>query len=143
MKTKSILKASHLVLVSSIIFLLLISISCAEKENGLKAGEEPLLKADVMPVFPEGDAGLLKFIAENVKYPEAAKTNGIQGRVIVQFCVTKAGKVERATIKEGVSKEIDEESLRVINTLPAFTPAKQDGKPVSVWYMVPITFTLR
>ena len=78
----------------------------------------------------------------NTKYPEHAKTNGIQGRVIIRFCVTKVGGVNRISVLKGVDPELDAESVRVVGALPAFKPGKQGGKAVPVWFMVPITFTL-
>jgi TonB family protein len=103
----------------------------------------PFVAVEEMPLFPGGDAELLKFIAENTAYPEMAKTNNIQGRVIVRFCVTEKGAVNRISILKGVDPELDAEALRVVNTLPTFKPGRQGGKEVPVWYMVPITFTLR
>jgi TonB family protein len=100
--------------------------------------------AEEMPVFPNGgDAGLLNYIAENTNYPEAAKKSGIQGKVITRFCVTSKGNVNQVSVLKGVHPELDTESVRVISSLPAFKPGKQGGKPVSVWYMVPITYTLK
>jgi TonB family protein len=97
-----------------------------------------------MPVFTGGDAALLKFIAEKTKYPDAAKTEGTQGKVIVRFVVTENGEVNGASIFRGVSPELDAEALRVVSSLPKFeNPGIQDGKPVSVWYMIPITFALK
>jgi TonB family protein len=104
--------------------------------------ETPFVVVEEMPMFPGGDPELLKYIAENTKYPEMAKTNGIQGRVIARFCVNKEGGVDRVSILRGVSPELDAEALRVVSGLPTFKPGKQGGKPVSVWYMVPITFAL-
>ncbi len=101
------------------------------------------VEVDEMPVFPNGDSALLKYIGDNVKYPEVAKKEGIQGRVIVRFCITSRGNVTSCGILKSVSPEIDAESLRVIESLPDFEPGKVDGKPVSVWYMVPITFALK
>ena len=103
----------------------------------------PFVVVEEMPMFPGGDAELLKYIAENTTYPEIAKENNIQGRVIVRFCVTSKGGVSQVSILKGVDPELDKEAIRVVNTLPAFKPGKQGGKPVPVWYMVPITFTLK
>lgn len=103
----------------------------------------PFVVVEEMPMFPGGDAELLKYIAENTNYPEIAKENNIQGRVIVRFCVTSKGGVSQVSILKGVDPELDAEAIRVVNTLPAFKPGKQGGKPVPVWYMVPITFTLK
>jgi TonB family protein len=104
--------------------------------------EEPFVVVEQMPVYPGGDTELLKYISTNTKYPEVAKNNNIQGRVIVRFCVNSNGKTNRASVLKGVSPELDAEALRVINTLPDFQPGMQGGKPVPVWYMVPITYAL-
>ena len=103
----------------------------------------PFVVVEEMPMFPGGDGELLKYIAENTVYPEIAKENNIQGRVIVRFCVTSKGGVSQVSILKGVDAELDKEAIRVVNTLPPFKPGKQGGKPVPVWYMVPITFTLK
>jgi TonB family protein len=103
----------------------------------------PFVVVEEMPMFPGGDAELLKFIMENTNYPEAAKVNNIQGRVIIRFCVTPEGGVSLISVLKGVDSELDAEAIRVVKTLPAFKPGKQGGKPVPVWYMVPITFTLK
>jgi len=103
----------------------------------------PFVVVEEMPMFPGGDAELLKYIAEHTQYPEIAKENNIQGRVIVRFCVTSKGGVSQVSILKGVDPELDAEAIRVVNSLPAFKPGKQGGKPVPVWYMVPITFTLK
>ncbi len=105
--------------------------------------EVPFVVVEEMPMFPGGDAELLKYIGSHTQYPEQSKINNIQGRVIVRFCVTALGGVSQASILKGVDPELDTEALRVVNTLPAFKPGKQGGKPVPVWYMVPITFTLK
>ena len=105
--------------------------------------EEPFVVVEEMPVFPGGDAALLKYISENVRYPESGKTNNIQGRVIVRFCITKEGSINKVSIIRGVDPELDAEALRVVNSLPEFTPGRQGGKNVPVWYMVPITFSIK
>jgi len=105
--------------------------------------EIPFVVVEEMPMFPGGDAELLKYIGLNTVYPDIAKENNIQGRVIVRFCVTAKGGVSQVSILKGVDPELDKEAIRVVNTLPSFKPGKQGGKPVPVWYMVPITFTLK
>ena len=104
---------------------------------------EPFVVVEEMPMFPGGDAALLTYIAENTQYPEVAKENNIQGKVIVRFCVTSKGGVNQVSILKGVDPELDKEAIRVVQTLPTFKPGKQGGKPVPVWYMVPINFTLK
>ena len=102
----------------------------------------PYVVVEEMPLFPGGDSALLSYISRNTKYPETAKANKIQGRVIVRFCVTDVGGIDKVTVLKGVNPELDAEAIRVVKTLPAFKPGKQGGKPVNVWYMVPITFQL-
>jgi len=96
-----------------------------------------------MPMFPGGDMALLNYISQNTIYPEEAKTHNIEGKVIVRFCITEKGSVSRATVLKGVAPDLDAEAIRVVKTLPQFNPGKQGGKPVPVWYMVPITYTLK
>ena len=96
-----------------------------------------------MPLFPGGDEALLKYIAQNTVYPENAKKNNIQGRVIVRFCVTAKGSINQISVLQGVDPELDAEAIRVTKTLPSFKPGRQGGRDVPVWYMIPITFTLK
>lgn len=105
--------------------------------------EVPFIVVENMPMFPGGDKELLKFLSENTNYPELAKENNIHGKVIIRFCVTAKGGVSQVSVLKGISPELDQEAMRVVRTLPAFIPGSQGGKPVPVWYMVPINFTLR
>jgi protein TonB len=114
-----------------------------EEVQEQEAEPEPFVVVEEMPMFPGGDIELLKYIQEHTQYPEVAKENNIQGRVIVRFCVTSKGGVSQVSVLKGVDPELDAEAMRVVGTLPAFKPGKQGGKPVPVWYMVPITFTLK
>ena len=101
-------------------------------------------EVDEMPVFHGGDSALLSFIAINTKYPEEAKENNIQGRVIVGFIVEKDGSVSEAKIVKSVDTLLDAEAVRVVNTLPKFEKAAyKNGAPVRVKYMLPITYALR
>jgi TonB family protein len=105
--------------------------------------EVPFVVVEEMPEFPGGDAALLKYIAANTTYPEKAKKKNIEGRVIIRFCVRANGSVNQISIIKGVDPEVDAEALKVVGTLPDFKPGRQGGKAVPVWYMVPITFTLK
>ena len=104
---------------------------------------EPFVVVEEMPMYPGGDPALLAWLGEHLNYPEVAKENNIQGKVIVRFCVTPKGTVDRVSVLKGVDPELDKEAIRVVSTLPPFKPGKQGGKPVPVWYMVPINFTLK
>ena len=103
----------------------------------------PFISVEEMPSFPGGEAALLKFISENVVYPDRAKENNIQGRVFVRFCVTARGTVNQASVVRGVDPELDAAALKVVSLLPAFSPGKQGGRAVPVWYNLPILFQLQ
>lgn len=103
---------------------------------------EPFLVVEEMPVPPGGVSGLLKYIADNLKYPQIAQENNIAGKVIVRFCVTSKGGVDMVSVIKGVDPALDAEAIRVVKTIPAFKPGKQGGKPVPVWFTVPIIFQI-
>jgi protein TonB len=113
----------------------------ASEKDGMTDGAYQ--KVDELPDFPGGDTALLQFIAENTKYPNDAKEKGIQGKVIMRFKVKEDGSVSDVAVLNGISPSIDAESIRVVGSLPKFTPGKLKGKNVAVWYMVPITFALK
>lgn len=96
-----------------------------------------------MPQFPGGDIALQKYITNAIKYPVIAQENGIQGKVYVSFVVNTDGSVTDAKIARSVDPSLDQEALRVINSLPKWKPGKQRGKPVRVSYTVPINFVLQ
>ena len=114
-----------------------------EEVQEAETEQQPFVVVEEMPMFPGGDPALLAYIAANTQYPEIAKENNIQGKVIVRFCVTSKGGVNQVSVLKGVDPELDKEAIRVVTTLPTFKPGKQGGKPVPVWYMVPIAFTLK
>lgn len=113
-----------------------------EEVKESEAEEVPFVVVEESPMFPGGDAALYKFISEHINYPEIARENNIQGKVIVKFCVTAKGGINQVSILKGVDPELDAEAIRVVNTLPAFKPGKQGGKPVPVWFICPIKFQL-
>jgi TonB family protein len=109
-----------------------------------KIGQDaPYVVVEDMPMFPGGDGELLKFIAENTIYPEAAKADTIQGRVTVRFIVNRDGNTEGISVLRGIHPLLYAEAVRVVGTLKGFKPGMQGGKPVPVWFSVPITFTLK
>lgn len=108
-----------------------------------EAPTEVFVIVEEMPSFPGGDKALMEFIYSNIQYPEIAKENNIQGRVILRFCVTYKGAVDQVTVIKGVDPALDNEAIRVIKLLPPWKPGKQGGKPVNVWYSVPVTFQLK
>jgi periplasmic protein TonB len=108
-----------------------------------EAPTEVFVIVEEMPSFPGGETEMMTFINNNIKYPEIAKENNIQGRVFLRFCVTYKGTVEQISVLKGVDPALDAEAMRVVSLLPAWKPGKQGGKPVNVWFQLPITFQLK
>ena len=104
--------------------------------------EEFFMVVENMPEFPGGDLGLMKYIQKNVKYPAIAKEYNITGKVYVSFIVDKKGSVTNVKIVRGVDKNLDAEAMRVVKSLPRYTPGRQRGKAVRVMFTIPINFTL-
>jgi len=94
------------------------------------------------PAFPGGDAARMKFLQDNIKYPQMARESGIQGTVYVTFVVERSGAVTDVKILRGIGGGCDEEAVRVVQNMPKWEPGKQRGKPVRVQFNMPIKFTL-
>lgn len=92
------------------------------------------------PSFPGGMQEMMKFISENRKYPAEAKAKDIHGKVIVAFVVERDGSLSDVKIRRGIGYGCDEEAIRVIKSMPKWTPGKQNGKAVRVSFMLPVTF---
>ncbi|MFC0876523.1 energy transducer TonB [Saccharicrinis sp. FJH2] len=95
-----------------------------------------------MPSFPGGEAAMMKFLSDNIKYPTIAQENGIQGRVYVNFVVSKTGEISNIKVVRGVDPALDQEAIRVVKSMPKWEPGEQRGKPVNVSFMLPINFVL-
>ena len=98
---------------------------------------------ETMPYFPGGNVLMLKYLADNIKYPASAVKAKKQGRVIVGFIVQKDGSITHAKIVRSIDPELDAEALRVVKGMPKWTPGTQLGKPVSVKYTLPVKFSLQ
>jgi len=96
-----------------------------------------------MPSFPGGEEELLKFMAENTKYPPLARENGLQGNVFITFVVDERGRIDKVKVLRGIGGGCDEEAIRVVKAMPQWKPGKQRGMPVRVQYNLPFRFTLR
>ena len=107
-----------------------------------KRNENEIFKSvEQMPLFPGGDAALMKYIDSHIQYPPEA-ANNIQVRVILQFVVDKTGEIGEVKVVRSVDKDLDKEAVRLIKTLPKFIPGRQNGQAVAVWYTLPVTFKL-
>jgi TonB family protein len=94
------------------------------------------------PEFPTGDKALFEYLSKNIKYPETASKNKIEGKVIIKFVVNRDGSIGDAKIVRGIGGGCDEEALRVVNAMPKWIPGKNNGKPVNVTYNLPVSFKL-
>ena len=97
---------------------------------------------EVMPQFPGGQIAMMKYIMENMKYPEQAMKEGIQGRVAVRFIVEKDGSISDVKPILSVHPLLNKEAIRVVKSMPKWTPGKQNGKPVRVRFNLPVMFKL-
>lgn len=106
--------------------------------------EEIFVIVEDMPSFQGGDINKFReFINKNLRYPEIAAENGIQGRVILSFVVEPNGRVSNVRILRGVDPALDKEAIRVVESSPKWQPGMQRGKPVRVSFNIPIIFVLQ
>lgn len=94
-------------------------------------------------VLPSFDGDMIAYLQKNLQYPSFAKENNIEGRVTVQFVVNEDGSIGNAIIKRGIGGGCNEEALRVVMNMPKWKPGMQNGRPVKVYYTLPITFMLQ
>lgn len=102
--------------------------------------EDKVSHIEEQPQFPGGQAALFKWLSDNVQYPADAMKYGISGTVRVQFTVNKDGSITDAKVVMGIDPSLDREALRLVRSMPRWTPGKQDGVPVNVTYTMPIVF---
>jgi TonB family protein len=95
-----------------------------------------------MPEFASGQAELMKFLQQNLRYPADARAKGIEGRVVAQFIVNEKGNISDITILRGIYPSCDSEVVRVISAMPRWNPGKQNGNAVKVYFKLPVTFKL-
>lgn len=114
------------------------------------SGEQPvsyeekdvLLVVEEMPEFPGGTNALMEYVSKTIQYPEAAKKEGIQGRVMVTFIVDKEGEIKDAKVMRGIDDTLDKEALRVVNNMPRWNPGRHKGENVSVRFTLPLNFQI-
>ena len=104
--------------------------------------EQIFVAVEQQPEFPGGTAALMKWLANNVRYPQMALENGISGRVIVKFVVEKDGSVSGVTLVRGVDKDLDREAIRVVKSMPKWQPGKNNGQAVRCYFNLPVNFKL-
>lgn len=99
-------------------------------------------KVDEMPTYPGGEMAMCEYIGRNIKYPQRARENGIQGRVFVGLVIEKDGSISNVKVLKGIGDECDEEAVRVVKSMPRWKPGKNNGKLVRVSFCIPISFRL-
>lgn len=97
---------------------------------------------EVNPMFPGGESELLRYLAKNLIYPQKAKQDSIEGKVLVGFIIDKTGDVNHAKVLRSLSPECDSEAIRLILSMPDWTPAMHCNKPADVSYSIPVNFRL-
>ena len=111
--------------------------------ESIPRGDEVFTTAAQMPSFPGGEKALYEYCGRNMRYPQRAADNNIQGQVVVKFVIEKDGRIGEIQIVRGADKNLDNEAMRVCKSLPKFSPGRnENGDPVRVWYTLPFTFTL-
>lgn len=115
------------------------------EEQKVIVAEEPKVFdiVEQMPKFPGGEAEMMKFIGENLRYPVVAQESGIQGRVTIRFVVTADGSIDEVKVLRPLDPSCDREAIRVVQSMPKWTPGRQNGKNVAVYFTLPILFRLK
>ena len=140
-------------LTTILVFFFMANYSFAQEEVILQTEKDTITQAvndsdevfvfvEYSPVFPGGDAARIKYLQENIHYPEKAKEAGIQGTVYVTFVVEKDGRITNVKVLRGIGGGLDKEAVRVISSMPVWSPGMQRGKAVRVQYNMPIRFVL-
>lgn len=105
--------------------------------------DKPVYGVEQRPQFPGGDEALVNFIKENLKYPLASFEAGIEGRVTIRFVISKEGAVTDVMVIRGLDSLCDQEAMRVVKMMPTWTPGRQSGKLVPVYYTLPVVYKLQ
>ncbi len=117
-------------------------INAQTNTNSTSSEEEVYTIVEVAPEFPGGEEARMKFLRDNIVYPIEARKKGIKGRVVLSFIVEKNGSITNIEVLKSAHKLLDEEAIRVTKLMPAWKPAMQKDKPVSIKYSMPITFNI-
>ena len=98
----------------------------------------------IMPQFPGGNEAITSYLCHHIHYPQRAKEEGVQGKVMIEFMVATNGSMEEFKVQQGINPDLDNEALRVVESLPlTWEPGFQDGEPIRVSYSLPVTFKIK
>ncbi len=115
----------------------------ANDKKKLSSNAAAMTIVDEMPEFPGGTKALIEYLQKNIKYPESARKQKIEGHVYINFVISRKGKILLPYVVRGIDKACNEEALRVIRNMPSWKPGKQKGKPMLVRYNLPVSFALK
>jgi TonB family protein len=136
------MKTIRLILTVFLIFSVA-AVSAQEKKEYKPNTDGVYFEVEVMPEFQGGISALQDYLIKNIQYPEQAKKDSITGKVYVQFIVDEIGKVGGTKVLKSVNPLLDAEAIRVISSMPAWIPGKNNGKTIKVAYTIPIMFALK
>lgn len=111
-------------------------------DEGSNGEEEIFIETEQMPAFPGGETELNLFIKKNMKYPKLCSENKIEGKVILRFVVCKDGTIKNVQAMKKMGWGADEEAIRLVNSMPKWIPAKNNGQKVDCYLFLPIIFKL-
>ena len=113
-----------------------------DEDQEMDEEEQVFVVVESMPYFPGGEVARIKYLSENIKYPEMAREANVQGNVFVTFVVEKNGNITNVKVLRGIGAGCDEEAIRVVKNMPQWIPGKQRSAPVRVQFNMPIKFVL-
>lgn len=114
-----------------------------KKEEPAPADDQLYTQVEEMPSFPGGEQGLMEYLSKNLRYPYQAKAAKLESTVLCCFFIDKDGSVKQPTVLQSANPLLDREAIRVLGTLPKWMPAKKQGKPIRVKYILPVSFRLK
>lgn len=109
----------------------------------IRSGGEVFQMVEEQPQFPGGMSALMKFLANEIKYPEAAREEAAQGRVYLSFVVERDGSIADVRVMRGVHPALDQEAMRAVRAMPQWAPGRQQGQVVRTRYTLPVAFQLQ
>ncbi|GEM_PF-457470 len=115
----------------------------SEEITAADATENVLIAAEQMPQYPGGDRAVMQFVADHLVYPQECADSAIQGRVVVKFVINKDGSIGETQVLRSPHPLLSAEAVRVVKMLSGFQPGMSDGKPVAVWFTLPVHFKLQ
>ena len=120
------------------------AVEAAPIDNGPEEVEEEeiFMRVEKAPAFPGGQKAMMEYLMKNIKYPAICQEMGIQGRVVVGFVVNKDGSIQDVTVLSSVNEKLDAEAIRVVSSMPAWTPGEMQGQKVRTKFQLPVTFRL-